>query len=44
MHQRGQLEGLAGLQLHSNSVPQEVHFKGLVLETFPKVDKLITVK
>src|SRR5262249_36609357 len=24
-----------GLQLHSNKVPQEVHFKDLVLETFP---------
>jgi len=24
-----------GLQLHSNSVPQEVHFAGLELETFP---------
>jgi len=33
-----------GLQLHSNSVPQEVHFKGLVLETFPKEDRLLTVK
>jgi hypothetical protein len=36
--------GPIGLQLHSNSVPQEVHFKGLILETFPKVDTLITVK
>jgi len=33
-----------GLQLHSNGVPQEVRFKGLVLETFPKEDKLLTVK
>jgi hypothetical protein len=33
-----------GLQLHSNTVPQELHFKGLVLETFPKEDKLVTVK
>lgn len=32
-----------GLQLHSNSVPQEVQFKGLELETFPE-DKLLTVK
>ncbi len=32
-----------GLQLHENKVPQEVQFKGLVLETFPE-DKLITVK
>jgi hypothetical protein len=37
-------EGPIGLQLHSNSVPQEVQFKGLKLETFPKEDKLITVK
>ncbi len=33
-----------GLQLHSNGVKQEIHFKGLVLETFPKEDKLLTVK
>jgi hypothetical protein len=37
-------EGPIGLQLHSNTVPQEVHFKSLVLETFPKEDKLTTVK
>ena len=37
-------EGPIGLQLHSNNVPQEIHFKGLVLETFPKEDKLTTVK
>ncbi len=37
-------EGPIGLQLHSNGVPQEVQFKGLVLETFPKEDKLLTVK
>jgi hypothetical protein len=37
-------EGPIGLQLHSNNVPQELHFKGLVLETFPKEDKLLTVK
>ena len=36
--------GPIGLQLHSNSVPQEVHFKGLVLETFPREDRLVTVK
>jgi Domain of Unknown Function (DUF1080) len=36
--------GPIGLQLHSNTVPQEVQFKGLVLETFPKVDQLLTVK
>lgn len=28
-------EGPIGLQLHSNKVPQEVRFKGLVLTTFP---------
>jgi len=36
--------GPIGLQLHSNKVPQEVRFKGLVLETFPKEDRLLTVK
>jgi hypothetical protein len=36
-------EGPVGLQLHSNKVPQEVHFKDLVLTTFPE-DKLLTVK
>jgi len=36
-------EGPIGLQLHSNTVPQEVQFKGLVLETFPQ-DKLTTLK
>lgn len=33
-----------GLQLHANTVPQEVHFKDLVIETFPKENKLLTVK
>ena len=37
-------EGPIGLQLHSNKEPQEVQFKGLKLETFPKEDKLVTVK
>jgi len=36
-------EGPIGLQLHSNKEPQEVHFKGLELTTFPE-DKLLTVK
>jgi hypothetical protein len=36
-------EGPIALQLHSNNVPQEIHFKGLVLTTFPE-DKLVTVK
>lgn len=35
--------GPLGLQLHSNKVPQEVHFKGLVLTTFPE-DRMATVK
>lgn len=38
------LEGPIGLQLHANKVPQEVQFKNLVLETFPKEDRLVTVK
>jgi hypothetical protein len=29
------LEGPIGLQLHQNNVPQEVHFKNLVITTFP---------
>jgi hypothetical protein len=37
-------EGPLGLQLHSNTDPQEVHFKGLVLTTFPSEDKLVTVR
>jgi hypothetical protein len=36
-------EGPIGLQLHSNNVPQEVHFKDLVLTTFPD-SNLKTVK
>jgi hypothetical protein len=36
-------EGPIGLQLHSNTVPQEVHFKDIVVTTFPE-DKLTTVK
>jgi hypothetical protein len=38
------MEGPIGLQLHSNKVPQEVHFKDLMLTTFPPEDKLLTVK
>src|SRR5262245_57273134 len=37
-------EGPIGLQLHSNTVAQEVQFKGLELTTFPEEDRLITVK
>lgn len=36
-------DGPIGLQLHSNTVPQEVHFKNLKIETFPK-DELVTLK
>lgn len=36
-------EGPLGLQLHSNSVPQEVQFRGLILSENP-VDEMITVK
>jgi hypothetical protein len=36
-------EGPIGLQLHSNSVPQEVQFRGLILSENPE-DKLITVE
>jgi hypothetical protein len=36
--------GPIGLQLHSNTVPQEVRFKDLVIETFPKEQRLITVR
>lgn len=35
-------EGPIGLQLHSNKVPQEVRFRGLILSENPE-DKLITV-
>ena len=37
------LAGPIGLQLHSNKVPQEVHFKDLVLTTFPEA-RLITLR
>jgi hypothetical protein len=33
-------EGPIGLQLHSNQVPQEIHFKGLTLVTFPDDQRL----
>lgn len=36
-------EAPIGLQLHSNRVPQEVRFKNLSLEVFPR-DRLVTVK
>jgi hypothetical protein len=35
--------GPLGLQLHSNSVPQEVRFRGLILAEDP-VDEMITVE
>ena len=37
------LEGPIGLQLHSNKVPQEIHFKDLILTTFPEA-QMITLK
>lgn len=37
-------EGPIGLQLHANKVPQEVRFKEIVVETFPKEDRLTTVR
>jgi hypothetical protein len=37
-------DGPLGLQLHSNKMPQEVHFKDLELTTFPPEDRLLTVK
>jgi hypothetical protein len=36
--------GPIGLQLHSNKVPQEVRFKDLVIETFPKEHRLLSVR
>jgi hypothetical protein len=36
--------GPIGLQLHSNTVPQEVHFRGLILSEDPKKEELITVE
>jgi len=37
-------EAPIGLQLHSNKEPQEVRFKDITVTTFPKEDKLTTVK
>jgi hypothetical protein len=37
-------EGPIGLQLHGFAQPQEVVYKDIVIEAFPKEDKLITVK
>jgi Domain of Unknown Function (DUF1080) len=37
-------EGPIGLQLHGFGNPQEVLYKDVVIETFPKEDRLITVK
>jgi len=36
--------GPIGLQLHGFTEPQEVIYKDVVIETFPKEDRLITVK
>jgi hypothetical protein len=35
--------GPLGLQLHSNKVAQEVHFRGLILSENPQ-DELVTLK
>ena len=35
--------GPIGLQLHSNSVPQEIHFRGLILTEDPQ-EKMVTVE
>jgi hypothetical protein len=35
--------GPIGLQFHSNNGPQEIRYKSLTLETFPKEDKLLTL-
>ena len=37
-------EGPIGVQLHPWTGPQEVRYKDIVVETFPKEDKLITLK
>ena len=37
-------EGPIGVQLHFWNGPQEVLYKDIMVETFPKVDRLITVK
>jgi len=37
-------EGPIGVQLHAWTGPQEVLYKDIVIETFPKQDRLITVK
>ena len=37
------MEGPIGLQLHSNTVPQEIHFKDLILTTFPE-SQMITLQ
>ncbi len=37
-------EGPIGVQLHSWQGPQEVLYKDIVIETFPKEDRLITLK
>jgi len=34
----------SGLQLHTNKVPHELQFKGSLHKTFPKEDKLLSIK
>jgi hypothetical protein len=36
--------GPIGLQLHGYLKPQEVIYKDVVIETFPKEDRLITLR
>jgi hypothetical protein len=35
--------GPIGLQLHHHDHPQEVIYKDIVIETFPKEDRLLTL-
>ena len=37
-------EGPIGVQMHAWTAAQEVQYKGIVVETFPKEDRLVTLK
>jgi hypothetical protein len=37
-------QGPIGIQLHALAAPQEVRYKDIIVETFPKDDRLITLK
>jgi len=37
-------DGPIGIQLHAWTGPQEVLYKDIVVETFPKENRLITIK